>query len=698
MHRGPLKQKANALLICIMTVVMVAAMASTYLMSSLARTNNTNAKNENVVSYYAAEAGIEMGIVAAWDDYLTENAGTAGSPTEYRAYLDSIGLTDGLTLQILNDQAYQQATIDSVTIRRTDSAGGETTQLGIRATGSFGRRGAKTLLQTLSIEGGLFKGFDFALLSNNINCIMCHAQIDTVERIGNTDSNEYGNFDRIKVGSLESLMIRSTSAESHIAGSLYTRGSILDRDGSVLTDLAGTTLRGYQIDSNGKIVEDGFGTMTEIPLSPTSNDTDGNPLTNGSLYLDYPGDPDKMTDGQLPSAFPPAIPDTNDNKIVDDDEFASVVTSAKGQISGGILYNVPAGSTYTQGAMPTVSNLSKVDGSVTGNLVLIGTESNPIVLDKNIAVDGDVVIKGVVKGTGQIYARGNLYVVGDVTYADGTDTNGNRTFGLADDGTKNTLALTAGGNIATGDYLTPSALRRNADLMNPKDIDPGDRSVYGTSEQFSFAMTEITLFNRAEWTKTQMLLPDRSGKLVTNPLYIKDYTPRYYTMGPGDPVYIYNKYNGRRGTYFDAASQTWKGNEETLYYDLTQLTEIPMGNTDLDNATVINLAPTSGWMSESELKRLWIEDENQRKDGQAFQIDALMYTNNALFNMSRRKSKTNGQMIVNGSIVAADTGILVPGNGGVGLQLNYDQRLKQFLKIKDSQVVDLVRKAFVVLR
>ena len=47
--------------------------------------------------------------------------------------------------------------------------------------------------------------------------------------------------------------------------------------------------------------------------------------------------------------------------------------------------------------------------------------------------------------------------------------------------------------------------------------------------------------------------------------------------------------------------------------------------------------------------------------------------------------------VKNGAMVAADVGVLVPGNGGVGLQLSYDQRLKEFLKIKDTSKILMVQ-------
>ena len=127
-------------------------------------------------------------------------------------------------------------------------------------------------------------------------------------------------------------------------------------------------------------------------------------------------------------------------------------------------------------------------------------------------------------------ARGNVYVTGDLTYADGTS-GGNRTFGLAADGTQNALSLAAGKNILVGDYLTS----KGGNINDKLSVDPGNLSA---NEQFSFTQSEMTLFNRGEWTKTQAFLPSNTGALVANTTYNSSYVPRYYTMNEGDPVYI----------------------------------------------------------------------------------------------------------------------------------------------------------------
>ena len=58
--------------------------------------------------------------------------------------------------------------------------------------------------------------------------------------------------------------------------------------------------------------------------------------------------------------------------------------------------------------------------------------------------------------------------------------------------------------------------------------------------------------------------------------------------------------------------------------------------------------------------------------------------------MSRGSSSGGGKMIVNGAILAADVGILVPGGGGsAGLQLNYDVRTSKLLSVHDPTSLDL---------
>lgn len=96
-----------------------------------------------------------------------------------------------------------------------------------------------------------------------------------------------------------------------------------------------------------------------------------------------------------------------------------------------------------------------VDNTLEGNVVLIGTDDNPIEIDGPVVVTGDVLIKGVVKGQGTIFSGRNTHVIGNITYKspptwpkpdedpDTTDT---------DNATKDFLGLATKGNIIIGDY------------------------------------------------------------------------------------------------------------------------------------------------------------------------------------------------------------------------------------------------------
>lgn len=125
---------------------------------------------------------------------------------------------------------------------------------------------------------------------------------------------------------------------------------------------------------------------------------------------------------------------------------------------------------YEQHAVSTGSSISigstVVSDAVCGdnasekqNLCLIGTTTNPIVLNGTVVVRGSLIIKGVVSGRGTIYAGGNVYVADDVTYltpptsvrpTENTEA-GFETW-LSANATKNALGLFARENIVLGDY------------------------------------------------------------------------------------------------------------------------------------------------------------------------------------------------------------------------------------------------------
>jgi hypothetical protein len=119
-----------------------------------------------------------------------------------------------------------------------------------------------------------------------------------------------------------------------------------------------------------------------------------------------------------------------------------------------------------------------------------------------------------------------------------------------------------------------------------------------------------------------------------------------------------------------------------------------------------SIAHSDGWMKAAVYKQALEYFEDARAQNTPMQIDGLLYTNNAIFGIVHRDSAFAGMLVMNGSIVAADVGMLVPGKRdhanaypnhsplsryAIGLQLNYDKRLKKSLTVKNPFQVQLKR-------
>ncbi|MBI4846077.1 MAG: hypothetical protein HY810_06365 [Candidatus Omnitrophica bacterium] len=101
------------------------------------------------------------------------------------------------------------------------------------------------------------------------------------------------------------------------------------------------------------------------------------------------------------------------------------------------------------------SGVTLVNNVLNGNIVLIGTEANPIEIDGPVVVTGDLLIKGKIKGQGTVYSGRNTHILGDLQYADPPawpkpDIDPNATDAI--NANKDFLGLAAKGNIVIGDY------------------------------------------------------------------------------------------------------------------------------------------------------------------------------------------------------------------------------------------------------
>ena len=244
---------------------------------------------------------------------------------------------------------------------------------------------------------------------------------------------------------------------------------------------------------------------------------ENSPTASANMFLDFFNS--SLQGGYvLPDSFPSPFPDNGGldpstgqpvesaagNRIIDDSEFLATVHGAAGVFSGGKISVIPHGTRIKgNSAFNKLKNGAdpRVQGVVTGNVYMHGTKNDPIILDGDVAVDGDVIISGYVKGTGALKTRGNVYVAGDIMYDD-AKIGGNRSFGMASDGTENNLAIAAGGNIVIGDFYHRA-------------WGQGKPATGDGNGSFNFTMDELAIFNRVEWMKSQPTLPGKPDYVQT---------------------------------------------------------------------------------------------------------------------------------------------------------------------------------------
>ncbi len=487
----------------------------------------------------------------AWGGYTATLAGGETNLLGLRAHLDNIALTDqsglvptqvdvtndlGLPVNANGDLALGDTTVQSVNMFREDD--GRVVNLfvtSVTTTVEGGRPLTHTMTDVFSIEAPSWDGLDFALLANNINCIMCHAEIDDVERVyAMGGAAGPAGTGRTRVGSIESIQFREDPS-STIAGTLYLGGNAIDEDGDPIGDWAGLDLKAAELDSEGRVIADAFGALNHQDLSPADPLA---PAPFENLYLNYLDQPVQV-DGEMPGSFPLPFRDDGGldplsgdldptgagNRQVDDNEFFSATDSFTGSILGGKIGVSAPGATVDTAAAASalVAGTETTLGAITsGNVILTGTDADPIRLDGLVAIDGDLIISGPVEGSGSLWVRGNIYVRGDLEYNDayvGTD----RQFGINSSGQSNTLGMTAGGNVVIGDIYRPQ-------WGEGSDVDGTD------SGTWNFTLEQAAAFNGREWVKTQETLPGKKVEvfetnLVPQEQFIETVTmvstPRY---------------------------------------------------------------------------------------------------------------------------------------------------------------------------
>lgn len=715
-------------LVVVITLLIMAGLA-------FAVTQAVTAKHQTdfTIARYQAEemgkAGIDYAIDRVWGGYLDYIGAERASLATFLEYLDRLDApvgaaplallpADGLALPGLDAERREVVRLEML----SDTVSGGV-RMRVRATSEVGIFPPVIVEQVVEVTGAPLSHTDYAIISNNVSCVLCHAQVRSLPLELNRSPQNFNTFERVRMGSLRSLLVRSGAgpfaANSRVAGTVYTRGeNILKENLSPFTEdeLARSSFRGFEFASgSGALAQDQFGNMQDVPLFNARPTEQGGLSPFANLYLSYPTTPEEMVDGFLPVDFPVPYPDTNGNRIVEVDEFRDGVVTAQGVLTGGIIYGVPRGGTYdlpAESGLPPSGNTPSIQQVYDGNVIMVGSPQEPLAIQDEVAINGDLIVKGTVRGWGRLSVRGNVYVVGDLTYDDADDS-----FGLATDGTRNGLAIVAGGNVLIGDYLTrrakvredqpagwrdlfidarleskPTAATRQGDegpmkdvgYLAPDVVDPGGAAL--SSEGFmednlSFASSALSQFNQRELNTLR--LPGGPVRSL-----------RFYQLRDDAPIYAYG------GHTTEALGYTTSYNNPFL--DVIDALD-PSLTVDGVSPSVLSLGPEGGWIGEDHLRRFWFVDELARPEaGAPLEVDAFIYSSNAILGIVRSKdlhnSNTFGQMIVHGAMSAPDLALLVPGADRqsvprTGLTLLYDPRIRDF-ELRDPNTVVFRRTTF----
>ena len=724
----------SALVFLVITVIFV----STSLMVAASNRRLSSESVRTMQAQLAAEAGIDYIVHQAIYSQAVTAAADVVTLEKMRQALDLLGIAKNTSETTFGDpQAFSQKLEGQASYRvivsRADT--GDRTILRLDSQGFLGDEtnpaAFRRITEDLVFQPAAPPVSSFALLTNNASCIFCHATISSLDvaydgsslrNISRTQASAHlEDAWRVRVGTLQGLYSdRPDKIESLVTGTIYTRGDteeVLKNDSTLRAVPFKLTEDGSQATSllSGGVPQ-AFRVSDSPPGLRTVNCNPDCSEANAGFYLNYPTS--NYPDGELPNSFPLPVIDGNGDRIISEGEWQKAIAQElePGSLSGGRKELV---TTQLPGLVSSTLTTRDSGSGIKGNLILEGSIGDPLKINGTVYVDGDVVIDGYVTGDGKIIARGNVYITGHLRYACATASGGYSSCTYDNARSLPKFGIAAVKNIMIGPYQSrfhseafmaapdvPNDILSRTDMNIALDDihryyhDPGfqpagasgelltspvwpcSRCPYNEWDPYyeaywlSFSMTQIGFFNQMEYEKA----------------LAGGYTPRFYRMRETSPVY-------RCGLSDHHDCRVYR-----------QLTEIPQSFLESSGAATISLQPTANWLSsnpgaeavlESELyiRERWIRNIEQGSEGSHLQVDGILYSGNAIFMIAPETSQIQGSMVLNGSLIAADTGVLVPGYEQAfsrrgGLRIHYDERLKSLLGIKDSQAITLTRTGF----
>jgi Tfp pilus assembly protein PilX len=703
-HRG-MYSRGIALVTALTFVSIMGILVAIILTSSISNRRSAADSLRTSQSQFAAEAGLDAALFRVWHALVDD-----GKPTffDYDKSLKDMGLVVGGTIKSnTNDPELDTSSGYTYQITRgknnVSGARIEAINFSVRATGTLKDGTVRILEQSFVVKRSFFP-FDFAILTNNVNCLFCHIDVKSMDALANPIPSADKPWRRSRVGALETIETRDGfdwySEAGKIAGSVYTRGTIkAGNTWSGMRDGVSSSLRTNHRPGEKVVDSAAYTSFNPVDCSVASNCT-----AKQNLYYNYPSADTlgsyggRWPDGGLPDGFPLPIADDNNNRQIDSDEWRSTVNSSAsdnnadyppGSLSGTMrTFSGAGGKAEWGGSIQEVKTDSLANGK--NDLILDGNAST-ISITGTVFVNGDVYIRGRVKGDGSLVARGNVYVLGDIVY-DCTDSQNRKDCDYGNNQTLPKFNLISGGNVMAGDVFVAQRRGRSELADNEKGYQRSFSSCQGkttngykgrsdegatetcgdtnTMIEPNLPMREAVTFNRGEMEKA-----------ANNPNYI----PRFYRFykdddrdgkedkgvwvarGCGESSSDYNKYDYAEGEFLV---------ENCKAGGTTKLSDAQM-KAILQRAVITDVE--SDRFNRRDIRNLWQQSiyASGRPAG-TFRTDGLLYSANGVFGAQQQRGDTYGQWDMRGALIAADTGILSPGRStdAFGFRIYHDARMR----------------------
>jgi len=361
----------HVLMMAVVMALVLAIIAGAFLQMSSTEVTSASLQNDSTRAFYYAEAGLEYA------------AGTLGRGWDGATFVGPFEFVDGASVDFTPAGPIAIGTGDyagafDVEVLGVNVPYEDSRDVIVRATGTYHSM-SRSILATLRIELEPSKVFDYMYFMNHWSWLYVSGM--TV----NGNARSCGDF---------SFGGYSPTMNGHPDISKRAGADVLESTGGVTST--------HNINGAGSVQGMGGLAVNQHKYEDA----------NGNMILDTGEDHDQDLDLDMPKALP--MPNLSDATLYEN--YAKNWNDGAGSTLK--IQGLGAGGTDL-----LVSN--PVYGDELGekqHLCLVGTQTNPILLDGPVVVRGDVIIKGYVKGKGTIYSNRNVYIPDDLKYVDGPTT------------------------------------------------------------------------------------------------------------------------------------------------------------------------------------------------------------------------------------------------------------------------------------